>query len=164
MEVHGQLYQVPVRSRAAKALLCLLAALLLSCGCHHPPLVRNPIRIASVPFEYGTGSSVQIRHQIRHAGVYDLHVNFRKADLPHEPDGRWPTLLKAPLRVLVLTNSTPVREKLVETLHFSSAHDPSFVRGPSRVGPAEPHITGFKAGNHVFVRDRPEGVPNRLTP
>ena len=131
----------------------LAAVLILGSGCHHPPLMRRPARIASVPFEYGTNAVLQIDRKIRHAGVYDLHLNLRKDDIPRDTLGRWPTALQAPFQVLVTTNGVPAQEKDLSALAFNSSHDQEFVR----YGLASFVVAG-PADVQCLVRDTGDGT------
>jgi hypothetical protein len=102
---------------------------LLLCGaCHAPPFVRKPIPLTSMPFEYGTNAVLKIDRQIDTPGVYDLHVKFRKSDIPLDTHGRWPDKLKTAFQVFVATNGLPANKKDLEALDFNSSQDPKAVR------------------------------------
>ena len=87
-------------------------------GCHSPPFHKLPVQYGSVPFGFGTNASVEITAALRNGGHYRLYFLLQDEGLPHDEVGRVPSLLAAPVHVLVLINGQPALDEQFRTLSF----------------------------------------------
>ena len=89
----------------------------LTCGgCLHPHDKPN-VEYASVPFQFGAATPVEVTARAQARGTYHLYFVLNDDSLPRDAQGRTPSWLDTPVHVLVLTNGQPALDKNVSRLY-----------------------------------------------
>jgi hypothetical protein len=105
-----------VSANATRSLIPVLAAVLICGGCLYPHDKPN-VEYASVPFQFGTTTPVEIAANVRASGTYHLYFILSNDSLPRNPQGHTPAWLDVPVHVLVLTNGQQALDEKVSRLY-----------------------------------------------